>query len=160
MACAIGLATGAGVVLFNDAIHAMRHMVWAGTPLEATFWGRWARQLDMATAWPIIVFPPTIGGLLVGTLRRLSGGLDDPPHMPAPVKPLPEAKQDKGGLGGVFTNVVTAALATYDEPDTSKTIARGGTASGNEKAAAERALAMCALVPSLVSPTFRVEACI
>ena len=28
VACAIGLATGAGVVLFNDIIHAIRHLAW------------------------------------------------------------------------------------------------------------------------------------
>lgn len=28
VACAIGLATGAGVVLFNDVIHAIRHLAW------------------------------------------------------------------------------------------------------------------------------------
>ncbi len=28
VACAIGLATGAGVVLFNDVIHAIRHIAW------------------------------------------------------------------------------------------------------------------------------------
>lgn len=28
VACAIGLATGSGVVLFNDVIHAIRHYAW------------------------------------------------------------------------------------------------------------------------------------
>lgn len=28
VACAIGLATGIGVVLFNDVIHAIRHYAW------------------------------------------------------------------------------------------------------------------------------------
>ena len=36
VACAIGLATGAGVVLFNDVIHGIRHIAWqASTPPAA-----------------------------------------------------------------------------------------------------------------------------
>jgi hypothetical protein len=118
LACAIGLATGAGVVLFNDGIHAIRHFVWAGTPLEATYWGRWARQLDMTTAWPLIVFPPTIGGLLVGTLRRVSGGLEDPPHVAAPAEtpPVKSAKPAEHENGNkIVDSVVSAVLQTYDE---------------------------------------------
>ena len=43
MACGVGLATGVGVVLFNNVIHVIRHLAWATTPLEATYWGQWAR---------------------------------------------------------------------------------------------------------------------
>ena len=48
VACAIGLATGAGVVLFNDIIHAIRHLAWqVGVCCLLTCWiqlvyGRWA----------------------------------------------------------------------------------------------------------------------
>lgn len=126
LACAIGLATGAGVVLFNDGIHAIRHFVWAGTPLEATYWGRWARHLDMATSWPIIVFPPTIGGLLVGILRRVSGGLEDPPHIqpapPPPQAPAASTTPQQSGAGGnnIMGSVVTALLESYDEENDAK----------------------------------------
>lgn len=124
LACAIGLATGAGVVLFNDGIHAIRHFVWAGTPLEATYWGRWARHLDMATSWPIIVFPPTIGGLLVGILRRVSGGLEDPPHIQPAPPPQPPASaptpQNGAGSSNIMGSVVTALLESYDEENEAK----------------------------------------
>ena len=48
------------------------------TPLEATHWGRWARQLPLRSAVPLLVTPPVIGGLLVGALRAASG-FDSPP---------------------------------------------------------------------------------
>ena len=43
VACGVGLATGVGVVLFNNVIHVIRHLAWSTTPLEATYWGQWAR---------------------------------------------------------------------------------------------------------------------
>lgn len=47
------------------------------TPLEATHWGRWARQLPLSSAVPLLVTPPVVGGLLVGALRAASA-FDDP----------------------------------------------------------------------------------
>ena len=47
------------------------------TPLEATHWGRWARQLPLSSAVPLLVTPPVVGGLLVGALRAASS-FDDP----------------------------------------------------------------------------------
>ncbi|KAK9816460.1 hypothetical protein WJX72_000588 [[Myrmecia] bisecta] len=35
------------------------------TPLEATNWGRWARQLPLLTSWSVLVLPPTVGGVLL-----------------------------------------------------------------------------------------------
>eukprot|EP00884_Botryococcus_braunii_P014568 jgi/Botrbrau1/23111/Bobra.0243s0045.1 len=138
LACAIGLATGAGVVLFNDGIHAIRHFVWAGTPLEATYWGRWARQLDMTTAWPLIVFPPTIGGLLVGTLRRVTGGLEDPPHVMPSTDNLTassKAAPDRNRGNKIVDSVVTAVLQTYDEEFSSKGQSNGKPAGESEELA-------------------------
>lgn len=40
--------------------------------MEATHWGRWARQLPLATAIPLLVAPPLVGGTLVGALRALT----------------------------------------------------------------------------------------
>ncbi|BDA42741.1 probable H(+)/Cl(-) exchange transporter ClcA [Coccomyxa sp. Obi] len=77
VACAIGLATGSGVVLFNDVIHAIRHYAWQETPVEATHWGRWARQLPLASAVPVLVAPPVVGGLVVGALRAVTN-FDEP----------------------------------------------------------------------------------
>lgn len=53
LACGVGLATGASVVLFNNVIHLIRHIAWSTTPLEATYWGQWARSArikDLQTA--------------------------------------------------------------------------------------------------------------
>ena len=32
VACGIGVGTGAGVVLFNDVIHGIRHLAWQASP--------------------------------------------------------------------------------------------------------------------------------
>ncbi len=110
VACAIGLATGGGVVLFNNVIHTIRHYAWQvmspssfswfctlvpmshlpldcqltlgehgvqETPVEATHWGRWARQLPFSSAVPVLVAPPVVGGIVVGSLRALTN-FDDP----------------------------------------------------------------------------------
>lgn len=77
-ACGVGVATGLGVVLLNDAIDAVRALAWAGAPLEATHWGRWARSLPLEAALPLVLLPPTAAGLAVGALRAAAGGsLDD-----------------------------------------------------------------------------------
>lgn len=45
--------------------------------MEATHWGRWARQLPFSSAVPVLVAPPVVGGILVGSLRALTN-FDDP----------------------------------------------------------------------------------
>lgn len=45
--------------------------------MEATHWGRWARQLPFSSAVPVLVAPPVVGGIVVGTLRALTR-FDDP----------------------------------------------------------------------------------
>ena len=77
-ACGVGIATGLGVVLLNDAVDAVRALAWSGAPLEATDWGRWARSLPLEAALPLVLLPPTAAGLAVGALRAAAGGsLDD-----------------------------------------------------------------------------------
>ena len=77
-ACGVGIATGLGVVLLNDAVDAVRALAWTGAPLEATHWGRWARSLPLEAALPLVLLPPTAAGLAVGALRAAAGGsLDD-----------------------------------------------------------------------------------
>ena len=46
-------------------------------PVEATHWGRWARQLPLGSSVPLLLGPPLVGGLLVGVLRALTA-FDDP----------------------------------------------------------------------------------
>lgn len=73
-ACGVGIATGLGVVLLNDAVDAVRALAWAGAPLEATHWGRWARSLPLEAALPLVLLPPTAAGLALGALRAAAGG--------------------------------------------------------------------------------------
>ena len=73
VACGIGLATGAGVVLFNDAILWIRHLAFLQAPVQSVAWGVWARQLSFQSSLLVTALPPTVGGLTVGLLRYLSG---------------------------------------------------------------------------------------
>ena len=42
------------------------------TPVEATHWGRWARQLPLPAEFTVLVAPPLVGGIVVGSLRALT----------------------------------------------------------------------------------------
>ena len=84
VACAIGLLTGGGVVLFNIVIHSIRHLAWQGTSLEDAKWayaGLKSRALALHTPWYLLVGPPIMGGLVVGAMRSLSGGLHETPSL-------------------------------------------------------------------------------
>lgn len=78
VACGIGLATGAGVVVFNNVIHEIRSSLWHSTPSDATSWAYWARDLPISARWNSLLLPPVLGGLAVGLLRKVSGGFDSP----------------------------------------------------------------------------------
>ena len=73
------LATGAGVVFFNEIIHTIRDFIWPSTPVNNANWVYWARDLPLADRWVTLLLPPTCGGLAVGLLRYFSGGFEDPP---------------------------------------------------------------------------------
>ncbi|KAL3163044.1 hypothetical protein ABBQ32_009468 [Trebouxia sp. C0010 RCD-2024] len=79
VACAIGLATGAGVVIFNNIIHDIRDFVWPNTPVNNANWVYWARDLPLSERWVTLLLPPASGGLAVGLLRYFSGGFENPP---------------------------------------------------------------------------------
>ena len=72
LACTIGIATGSGVVLFNDAIHLIRDCVWHG---ESILNGRQLlREFSEMELWPKIVMPPILAGAFVSLLSWLVGG--------------------------------------------------------------------------------------
>ena len=73
------LATGAGVVFFNEVIHTIRDFIWPSTPVNNANWTYWARDLPLSERWVTLLLPPTCGGLAVGLLRYFSGGFDNPP---------------------------------------------------------------------------------
>lgn len=79
VACAIGLATGAGVVVFNDIIHNINDFVWPNTPVNNANWVYWARDLPLSERWVTLLLPPASGGLAVGLLRYFSKGFENPP---------------------------------------------------------------------------------
>ena len=73
VACGVGLMTGAGVVLFNDAIFGIKEIAFLQAPVEAVTWGIWARQLSFKSALLVTLLPPTLGGLTVGLFRLAAG---------------------------------------------------------------------------------------
>lgn len=73
VACGIGLSTGAGVVLFNEAILSIRQLAFLQAPVQSIAWGIWARQLSLQSSLLVTLLPPTVGGLTVGLFRYLAG---------------------------------------------------------------------------------------
>lgn len=78
LACGIGVLTGAGVVLFNDAILWIRELAFPQVPVQSVSWGMWARQLSTETGLLVIALPPTLGGLTLGIFRYLCGEFGTP----------------------------------------------------------------------------------
>eukprot|EP00898_Chlorokybus_atmophyticus_P004287 jgi/Chlat1/485/Chrsp103S00983 len=64
LACAVGVLSGVGVVLFNYGVHSIQHIAWEDVPLS--------RGLDQFEAWPTIVGVPVLGGIAVGLLRYIA----------------------------------------------------------------------------------------
>lgn len=92
VACGIGLATGAAIVAFNVAVHEVRDWIWAHQSLLASN-RELLRNIAESELWPKVVFPPLVGGLLVGALGFAVGGYDDKPESP-------RAAQQGGSSGG------------------------------------------------------------
>lgn len=93
------LATGAGVVFFNEIIHTIRDFIWPSTPVNNANWVYWARDLPLADRWVTLLLPPTCGGLAVGLLRYFSGGFEDPP--PADSQQQQQQQEQSQKLPGV-----------------------------------------------------------
>ncbi|CAL8467610.1 g7148 [Coccomyxa elongata] len=157
VACAIGLATGSGVVLFNDVIHAIRHYAWQENPVEATHWGRWARQLPLTSAIPVLVAPPVVGGLVVGALRAVTN-FDEP---------LPSERSEQQGKSATnplasnrseFSSAPTeeSRAALRDQTAAASTSGRGfQSASGRQEGtAAKRDLNKAWQYPAWLGPSW------
>jgi H+/Cl- antiporter ClcA len=76
VACGVGLATGAGFVLFNEAIHELRELVWHRETLLSA--RQLLREFSELELWPKLVLAPVLGGLAVGALGLAVGGYADP----------------------------------------------------------------------------------
>lgn len=87
LATATGLATGLGVVLFNDLVHLIQdHIVWTSTPRLAAFGSNGLYRYPSFSPWQSLLLPPVVGGVVVAVLRSMAGGFTaDPPAVtPAP----------------------------------------------------------------------------
>ncbi|KAH7689486.1 Chloride channel voltage gated protein [Dioscorea alata] len=73
-ACAVGLLTGIGVVLFNYAVHYLRDFFWDGIPSRGA---SWLREEPIADVWPKVILVPLCGGLIVSILNKLRDSLED-----------------------------------------------------------------------------------
>ena len=65
-ACSIGLFTGLGVVLFNDAVGSIRHVVWGDVS------GVTGRELLLQDGGMRLVLPPVLAGAVVGLITLFS----------------------------------------------------------------------------------------
>ena len=63
VACAIGVLTGSGVVLFNTVIHSIQDVAWGDVLHSQGGVAQWARNMPQDRIWPFIVLPPVLGGL-------------------------------------------------------------------------------------------------
>eukprot|EP00887_Chlorella_sp_A99_P003046 scaffold9.g3046.t1 len=106
VACGIGLATGAGIVSFNDAVHAIREAIWSqelggmAAALAASARGAAGAAGASDELWPRVVFPPVVGGLAVGALGLLIGGYEDRSPSSAAAATAGAAAPAGGGGGG------------------------------------------------------------
>ncbi|KAL8129457.1 hypothetical protein V2J09_018612 [Rumex salicifolius] len=67
-ACLIGLLTGIGVVVFNNAVHELRDFFWDGIPAHGA---SWLREKPIEVTWPRTVLVPVCGGVIVAFLNVL-----------------------------------------------------------------------------------------
>ena len=106
--------TGAGVVIFNDVIHVIRSSIWQSTPVDASGWAYWARDLPISARWNTLLLPPAMGGLAVGLLRKLSGGFDNPPHEPQQSQAAAQGAQQNSRASSQPLSVSAALPAQQD----------------------------------------------
>ncbi|GBG72989.1 hypothetical protein CBR_g12708 [Chara braunii] len=74
LSCVVGLMTGAAVVVFNDMVHGIHHLLWSGAGGESA---SWLRSQPIAATWERVVLIPVGGGILVGQLNALRTYLDE-----------------------------------------------------------------------------------
>ena len=64
--------SAAGSGIYSIDLHILCWDLLQETPVEATHWGRWARHLPLPAEFAVLVAPPLVGGLVVGSLRALT----------------------------------------------------------------------------------------
>ncbi|RWR73849.1 chloride channel protein CLC-e isoform X1 [Cinnamomum micranthum f. kanehirae] len=74
-ACVVGLLTGMGVVLFNNAVHEIRDFFWDGIPSRGA---SWLREEPLENVWQRVILVPVCGGVMVGALNSIRNSLEPP----------------------------------------------------------------------------------
>ncbi|CAL1373054.1 unnamed protein product [Linum trigynum] len=80
--CLVGLLTGIAVVLFNNAVHELRDLLWDGIPHRGA---SWLREEPLHSNWARVVLVPAAGGLAVAALNQLRSSLPDSSALLRPV---------------------------------------------------------------------------
>ncbi|KAL7207141.1 hypothetical protein ACSBR2_019764 [Camellia fascicularis] len=74
-ACFVGLLTGIGVVVFNNAVHELRDFFWGEIPYRGA---SWLREEPIEVIRERVIIVPVCGGIIVGMLNELRGILEGP----------------------------------------------------------------------------------
>jgi hypothetical protein len=112
IACGIGLATGACIVGFNVAVHAIRDAIWQDQELLTSNAAARLREITETDLWPKVVFPPLLAGLAVGSLGWAIGGYEDRPLPrlgPAAGGDQPQQQQQQQQAGAAGAAATTSA---------------------------------------------------
>ncbi|CAN0927007.1 Chloride channel protein CLC-e, partial [Linum grandiflorum] len=72
--CLVGLLTGVAVVIFNNAVHEIRDLLWDGIPYRGA---SWLREEPLDSIWTRVILVPASGGLIVAFLNLLRSSLPD-----------------------------------------------------------------------------------
>ena len=101
-ACLIGISTGFGVVLFNDAVAFIRHIIWDEQTSFSVLDGRQLLSSLEADAfgWLRLVGPPVVGSAVVSGILWLSSGGGSSESMP-----FRKARERLGRIGSAVVGL-------------------------------------------------------
>lgn len=97
VACCIGVSTGVGVVVFNDAVAGIRHFIWGDvTVLD----GRQVlERIPWDALYPRLLLPPVLASFIVGCISALTKPEDESRHFRTPLEKLGRLGSSIVGLG-------------------------------------------------------------
>lgn len=113
LATATGLATGLGVVLFNNLVHQIQdHLVWTSTPRLAAFGSNGLYRYPSFSPWQSLLLPPVVGGVVVAVLRGMAGGFTADPPGVAPVQQQSQLSAVKAQAASDLSDSAQSTTAT------------------------------------------------